>query len=182
MTVKSPFSLQDDILSFQGMPIPKKKDEESSGAAKAKKPQTRGERMRNKNASELVAIREQLGMSQAEFSISLGESRDRIVNIENGRVKVIPPELLDHARSLLESEQATRVGPLESLQSKTMNELIDDWWRQIDAKDDKEGALMLGVSGMTVIRWRGGQIRPKPNDLLYLQKKVERLARLAQKT
>jgi DNA-binding transcriptional regulator YiaG len=120
----------------------------------------------NDSAKEMLSIRNQLGMSQPDFAISLGESRDKIINIENGRLIRVPLELLNRAREMIESEQTLRVEPLKHLEAMPMPALVDRWKTMIGAEDDKETAILLGTTLTTIERWKTGGVRPASNSLL----------------
>jgi transcriptional regulator with XRE-family HTH domain len=126
-------------------------------------------------AQELVDIRNSLGLTQDAFALAVGRVKDRIVNIENGRVKTEDEELMARARGLLDSDFETRVKPLEALSGMSMPEIIDRWWEMIGASDDKEGSVMMGLSIVTVTRWRENGVRPQPRDLLAHELMAKRI-------
>lgn len=123
-----------------------------------------------KNLSEealtLLAIRRELGMTQADFALALGETKERLVNIENARVKKVAPALLEAARCLASEERNGRIDPLAGLKKMTMNQIIDRWKEMVGASDDDECAMLLGASRTAVRRWRSEANRPMINDIL----------------
>lgn len=128
------------------------------------------------DALELAKIREELGMTQPDFAIALGESRDRIINIENGRVVHLPPYILEKARELHKNERDERVSPLSFLEKFTMIELLERWKEMVGEKEDKLFALMLGTTMTTIERWKKNSVRPKSNDLLRYELIAKKLA------
>ncbi|WP_213382122.1 hypothetical protein [Allochromatium tepidum] len=120
----------------------------------------------SERALELVKIRKKLGMTQADFAMSIGLEKDKIVNIENGRVRNIPDEILDEARKVMEGAYYGRVKPLADLQNLSMPEILDRWWAMMGVDNDEEGAILLGVCGLTVERWRTQPSRPAARDIL----------------
>lgn len=117
-------------------------------------------------AREMYDIRTKLGMTQTDFAIALGEPRERIINIENGRVRRVPEKLLRYARAQLEAGKTERVDRLKKLQATPISELLARWWQMLGAMDDKDGAAQLGTTLMTVERWRKDNRHPNPDALL----------------
>ena len=105
-------------------------------------------------------------MTQADFAISVGQKKDKIVNIENGRIRNVPPEILEEARRVLESAYCSRVKPLADLQILSMPEILDRWWAMMGVDCDAEGAILLGVCDLTIERWRSQPSRPSARDIL----------------
>jgi len=150
---------------------------QEEGANLPEKPRRRGQARKNlcPAAQEMVEIRNKLGMSQPDFAVALGESRDKIINIENGRLKHVPVDLLQNARELLESEQDTRVRPLAELEGLSMAQLMERWWEMMGTKDDKEAAILLGTTMTTIDRWRNTDTRPSSGDLLRYELIAQRV-------
>lgn len=132
-----------------------------------------------KNLSEdalfLLSVRREIGMTQADFALALGETKERLVNIENARVKKIAPELLVLAKKLRDEEHSVRADPLASLKKLTMNQVIDRWREMTKATDDDECAVLLGASQTTMRRWRAESNRPAVNDLLRYETIARRI-------
>lgn len=129
----------------------------------------------SKEAEEMITIRNKLGMSQPDFALELGETRDKIINIENGRIKHIPLELLQKARDLFEAEKDSRAHPLEELLNMDMREIMERWWSMIGASNDKEAAILLGTTTTTIDRWRKATTRPRKGDLLRFELVAQKL-------
>lgn len=132
-----------------------------------------------KNLSEdaltLVSIRRDLGMTQADFALALGETKERLVNIENARVKKVSPKLLDAAKGLKEEEGQMRTDPLAHLKKMTMNQIIDRWRSMVGASEDDECAVLLGTSKTAIRRWRSEANRPSISDLLRYETIARRI-------
>jgi len=128
------------------------------------------------DAREMISIRTALGMTQPDFAIALETMRDRVINIENGRLKNVPKDLVDRARSLLESEKDNRVRILETLKSMSMDEILDRWWKMMGATNDMEGAILMGMATITVDRWRKGETHPPGADLLRYELTAKRMS------
>lgn len=120
----------------------------------------------SEEARELINIRKSLGMIQADFALAIGLEKDKIVNMENGRIRNIPPQVLDEARKIFNGEYDDRVKPLEKLQNLSMPMILDHWWSMMGVDDDSEGAILLGICALTVERWRKSPSRPSARDLL----------------
>lgn len=135
-------------------------------------------------AWELLSIRHSLGLTQADFALACGVDREKIVNIENGRVRTVPPELLATARRLHDEEREARVVPLADLRRLSMPEILNRWWQLLGIEDDQEGAILLGASAFTIRRWREGEGRPSDSDLLryelIVRKRLQAMGRLPQ--
>ena len=136
-------------------------------------------------AKELISIRHQLAMTQTEYALALGMPRDRLVNIENGRTKSVAKDVMNAARKLLQTEQRSRLQPLEMFRYLPMSQIVDRWWAMMDIKSDEQGAEVLGLTPYTIERWRDMLARPSDSDLLRYERLVnwicerERLANAA---
>lgn len=167
-----------DLKDSSNVTVVRASHESLIADARSAKRETKKASKRNlkPEAIELAKIREDLGMSQPDFAIALGESRDRIINIENGRVVRVPKNLLDKARVLYSKEKEERVSPLTFLESFTMEDLLNRWKNMVNEQDDKMFALILGTTLTTIDRWRKNMVRPKGNDLLryeLIAKKIQ---------
>lgn len=154
---------KDKIKRCESIALPAVQEEQQKTLGRRRR---RANKKLSPEALEMVDIRNKLGMSQHDFAVALGESKDKIVNIENGRLKKVPETLLRQSRDLLESEKDTRVHPLAELENLSMKELMDRWWSMIGARNDKEAAILLGITMTTINRWRNTQTRPSGGDLL----------------
>lgn len=144
------------------------------------KRQSRGRRIRSDEQRELISIRERIGLSQAAFATALGVNRDRIVNIENGRVLNIPDDVLAAAREML--NDPARLERIERLRKAHMSTLVDDWMARLGLKTggfkphDEVAADLLQVHVNTIYRWRKNVARPDPEALLQMDRLVEILS------
>lgn len=123
-------------------------------------------------AKELVGIRHQLAMTQTEYALALGMPRDRLVNLENGRTKSVSKDLINTARKLLQTEQRSRLEPLEMFRYLPMSQIVDRWWSKMDIESDAQGAEVLGLTPYTIERWRQMLARPSDSDLLRYERLV----------
>ena len=148
-------------------------------AAVAPQRPRKGRRIRSDEQLELIRIREKIGLSQAQFATALGVKRDRIVNIENGRVLYIPDEVMSGARELLHDPE--RLERVERLNKKNMASLVDEWMSRLGLKTgghkphDQIAADLLLVHSNTISRWRKGEARPDPEALLQMDRLVSML-------
>ncbi|WP_231364084.1 DNA-binding transcriptional regulator [Thioalkalivibrio sp. ALMg11] len=137
-------------------------------------------RIRSPEQRELLAIRDKMGLSQASFAAAIGISRDKLVNIENGRILNIEDEIMQPARELIEDPE--RLNAVERLKTANMNDLVNEWWTKLglpldDPESDKEGADLIGVHANSVYRWRKGMARPDPETLMRFDRLTERLSK-----
>ncbi len=137
-------------------------------------------RIRSPEQRELLEIRDKMGLSQASFAAAIGISRDKLVNIENGRILNIEDEIMEPARELVEDPE--RLNAVERLKTADMNDLVNEWWGKLglpldDPESDKEGADLIGVHANSVYRWRKGMARPDPETLMRFDRLVDRLSR-----
>ena len=167
-----PFSLSSEAAIVVGedarqpMPLPKK----TSHARQGPDQKNLGE-----DALLLLSIRKEMGMTQADFAIALGEPKERLVNIENARVKKVPKSMLEAAKALKEDEQRVRSDPLSDIKELTMNQIINRWKEMVRAQDDDECAVLLGTSRTAMKRWRSEANRPAVSDLLRYETVARRI-------
>lgn len=119
---------------------------------------------------ELATIRKQLGLTQIEMSIALGEeSQNKVRTIEYGVVVGDVDDLLIKARRLLEEHQR-QLGASDSIDKH-----IGKWCTSLGlAHDDFEGlAARIGIHRSTLFRWRTGKTSPKPHQVRHIDALVE---------
>lgn len=116
-------------------------------------------------------------MTQTDFAIALGCSRDVVVNIENGRVKNISRALLEEARRQLVEGGATRAGPIATLEALPVADLLARWQKLVQVDNDSDLADVLGINPYTVERWRMNNRAPRSSSLLRYEKMVQREAK-----
>lgn len=150
------------------------------GTAPSKKDSRGKKRHLGGDALEMIRIRKRLGMSQPDFAVALEVSRDKIINIENGRLVNIDAGLLEAARSMLESEHSSRVEPLLELENMDIKEILDRWKGMVGATSDNEAAILLGTTLTTIERWRKGGSRPTPESLLRYEIVAKRVQKRIQ--
>lgn len=150
------------------------------GTLPAKKNARGKKRHLGSDALEMLKIRKSLGMSQPDFAVALEVSRDKIINIENGRLVNIDKTLLQAARDMLHSEHSNRVEPLMELESMDIKDILERWKGMVGAISDNEAAILLGTTITTIERWRNGGSRPSPESLLRYEIAAKRIQKRIQ--
>ena len=121
---------------------------------------------------ELKAIQEQMRLPVVEFGRLLGLKKPIIIGYLYGRLSV-PDSVLDDAR-LLRLNQGSAVRELRGrFEGQPMDRIIDGWMELLGLQTagrakvplDAKLAELLGVSRVTVWRWRRQIIRPELRDI-----------------
>lgn len=145
--------------------------------SEAKRTVRKTPRIRSEDQQEMIRIRKKLGFSQQQFATALAVNRDRIVNIENGRVAKVPKEMLRNAKQLLDDPEY--LAQVERLRNTDMDKLLSIWWERLgipndgSMKSDRMGAQVLGVHINSIYRWRRGEVRPDMESLIRMEAAVE---------
>jgi hypothetical protein len=121
---------------------------------------------------ELKAIQEQMRLPVVEFGRLLGLKKPIIIGYLYGRLSV-PDYVLDEAR-LLRLNQGSAVRELRGrFEGQPMDRIINGWMELLGLQTagrakvplDAKLAELLGVSRVTVWRWRRQIIRPELRDI-----------------
>jgi hypothetical protein len=121
---------------------------------------------------ELKAIQEQMRLPVVEFGRLLGLKKPIIIGYLYGRLSV-PDNVLDEAR-LLRLNQGSAVRELRGrFEGQPMDRIINGWMELLGLQTagrakvplDAKLAELLGVSRVTVWRWRRQIIRPELRDI-----------------
>jgi len=129
---------------------------------------------------EFAEIRQKIGLSQLRFAAALGIKRDRVVNIENGRIQHIPNDEMEAARELLVDQ--SRLEQVDRFTQIPMARLLKNWSDKLGIEYessyhyDRTISDLLGLHPNTIYHWRRGSVRPELETLLELDRTVNVIA------
>jgi DNA-binding transcriptional regulator YiaG len=115
--------------------------------------------------AELVQICEALELRKQDFAAELGIGLSRLSSYLYGHTLAVPPEILQTARLLLKEHRRIPSERQREL-AKPMDKLIAQWMRKLGVQTDVAVAELLGVSTMTIHRWRNNVVRPDKTALV----------------
>ena len=124
--------------------------------------------------AELVRICETLGLRKQDFAVELNIGLSRLSSYLYGRTLDVPEEVMRDARRLL-AEQSSGASSLRSELAQPMSVLISEWKRRLGVHTDAEMGGLLGVSMMTIHRWKTDAVRPDRTALVRYASIVEAL-------
>ena len=124
---------------------------------------------------ELIDIRVQCGLSQAQFAEELGIGIPRLSSYEHGRTGGIPDWIMQAARSLAQSQGKTQDATRKRFTGHSMPEILAGWAKDLDVPydDNRKLAALLGTTVPTLTRWKNGLTRPSLQSLLFHEQMVE---------
>ncbi len=128
---------------------------------------------------EIKTIRNKLCLTQREFAEMLHIDYERLRSYEYGRAST-PVHIIKSARDLLLSYEMSGDEPdTEWTQEESMSDIIERWATQLGLGSASYASIAetLGVSRMTISRWKNNQTRPGSRTLLEIQRYVDSLQR-----
>ena len=128
----------------------------------------------SKDQQELVDIIDKLEMRKQDFAAHLGIGLPRLSSYIYGQTVSVPPAVMNKAR-LLYAEQGPSLAAVKQQFDKPMSEFIDEWAERLGTNTQEKLAKLLGVTTMTIHRWRIGEVRP---DLTALVRYTGQVAHL----
>ena len=123
---------------------------------------------------ELVDIMARLEMRNHDFAVHLGIGVPRLSSYIYGLTASVPQEVMDEARAVL-AEQSKGLAGVKKQFEKKMSEIIDGWKRRLKARTNEQLAKYLGVTTMTLHRWRTDVTQPDLTALVRYEQQVDRL-------
>ena len=156
------------------VPPPKvKKDEEKAGQGRGKG----GSRAElSPDQAELVRICKDMGLRNQDFAVMLGIGLPRLSSYIYGRTASVDKEVMDRARELdAEHRKTNKVRAAKF--GKKMSVILSGWERRLNTEGDNEISDMLGVTLMTIHRWRNDDTQPDQTALVRYDMLVEKLAK-----
>ena len=131
-------------------------------------------------AQELVAIRDELGLSNADYAAALGVIGPTLSSYMYGRVREIPSDVIDNARQMLKAANPASLERRRWVEGATMSEVLLSWVKMLNLghlpanEQDKAVAQVLGCNTTTVWRWRQNTSKPLLNTIMVYEGVVKR--------
>lgn len=124
---------------------------------------------------ELIAIRKQCDLSQAQFAEALGIGFPRLSSYEHGRTDSIPDWIMQAARGLATTQGNAQDAAQQRYADIEMPEIVAAWAKRLDVPydDNRRLAAMLGTTVPTLTRWKNRLTRPRMQSLLFHEEMVE---------
>ncbi len=124
---------------------------------------------------ELIAIRKQCGLSQAQFAEEMGIGFPRLSSYEHGRTGGIPDWIMQAARALAQNQGLAQEQTQKRFSGLEMPEILARWAERLDVpyEDNRRLAALLGTTVPTLTRWKNGLTRPRLQSLLFHEQMVE---------
>ncbi|MBK6742539.1 MAG: helix-turn-helix transcriptional regulator [Hydrogenophilales bacterium] len=124
---------------------------------------------------ELIDIRKQCNLSQAQFADELGIGVPRLSSYEHGRTGSIPEWIMQAARALAQNQGLAQEQAQKRFAGLDMPEILTRWGERLDVpyEDNRRLAALLGTTVPTLTRWKNGLTRPRLQSLLFHEQMVE---------
>ncbi|WP_244797362.1 hypothetical protein [Caballeronia grimmiae] len=119
---------------------------------------------------ELVEICGQLGMRNQDFAASLGIGLPRLSSYIYGRTATVPDDIMELARKLRDEDPETV--DRQKRFDIPMSELLNQWAKDLEVDNDNDLAITLGVTKMTIHRWRNNETKPDQTSLSRYEQQV----------
>jgi hypothetical protein len=123
---------------------------------------------------ELVDIIAKLEIRNQDFAVLLGIGLPRLSSYIYGRTASVPQDVMERAREIL-TEQSKANAELRQRFSGTMAEILVGWEQALGTETNEEIANYLGVTTMTIHRWRTNETRPDLTALVRYNTMVEQI-------
>jgi hypothetical protein len=139
------------------------KDASKSGTTQGRrKGQTRT--ILSTDQQELVSIGEEMGVRNQDYAVLLGIGLPRLSSYIYGRTASVSKEVMAKARQLLEEHKTTN-GVRSNKFDKPMSEILTDWEQRLGTTENIGIASLIGVTTMTIHRWRKNENKPDATAL-----------------
>jgi hypothetical protein len=129
----------------------------------------------SEDQAELVSIGEQMGVRNQDFAVLLGIGLPRLSSYIYGRTASVSKDVMTKARQLLE-EHKTSNSVRASKFDKPMSEILKDWEERLGTTENIGLASLIGVTTMTIHRWKKNENKPDPTALTRYDHIVSTLA------
>jgi DNA-binding transcriptional regulator YiaG len=129
----------------------------------------------SRDQEELVAIKEKLGLRHQDFAVMLGIGLPRLSSYTYGRTATVPADVMERARELL-AENGKSTSMAAAKFARPMSEILADWSKLLGTTSNDEIAGYIGVSGMTIHRWKNNETKPDLTALGRYDRIVSKLA------
>ena len=127
--------------------------------------------------AELAGIRKTLGMRKQDFSAHLDIGVPRLSSYLSGRTASVPTDVMERARALLKDQKKIQEEKLAKF-SVPMSDIVAGWKARLGVRTDLKLANLLGVTVMTIHRWKTNKSDPDLTALVRYDTVVEHLAYL----
>lgn len=122
----------------------------------------------------LVDIIDQLEIRNQDFAVLLGIGLPRLSSYIYGRTASVPAEVMERAQALL-AEQGRVNAENRQRFSGEMSAILAGWEAALGTQTNEEIANFLGVTTMTIHRWRTNETRPDLTALVRYNTMVEQI-------
>lgn len=129
--------------------------------------------------AELVRIGEELELRNQDYAVLLGIGLPRLSSYIYGRTASVPEEVMERARQLLKEHRKSQ-GVRAAKFKKPMSEIVADWEKRLGTESNEELAAYLGVTTMTIHRWKANENTPDMTALVRYDAVVERWVKTIQ--
>ena len=153
----------DDVLET---PASTTQRNSSTGEKKA-----RGRTELSVDQQELVDIGNKLGLRNQDYAFALGIGLPRLSSYIYGRTASVPDDVMNKARALF-AEEPLRVERLKRF-NRPMSQIMQEWEKRLNSKNDEDIATSLGVTKMTIYRWRNDETKPDPTALARYEQWID---------
>ena len=112
-----------------------------------------------------------LGLRNQDYAFALGIGLPRLSSYIYGRTASVPDEVMEKARGLLAEEPHRR----ERLKrfDRDMSVILTDWMKRLGTNDDEDMGTTLGVTKMTIYRWRNNETKPDATALARYEQRID---------
>lgn len=118
----------------------------------------------SEDQQELVSIGEEMGVRNQDYAVLLGIGLPRLSSYIYGRTASVSKEVMAKARQLLEEHKTTN-GVRSNKFDKPMSEILTDWEQRLSTTENIGIANLIGVTTMTIHRWRKNENKPDATAL-----------------
>jgi DNA-binding transcriptional regulator YiaG len=141
----------------------------------AQRPESRSSGMLSQDQLELVTIKEELGVRHQDYAVMLGIGVHRLSSYTYGRTASVPHDVMHRARQLRIENSKFRAATVARF-SKPMADILADWSTQLGSQSNDEIAQYIGVTAMTVYRWKKNESRPDLTALCRYDRIIMKIA------
>ena len=144
--------------------------ERTSHAHGVEKKQKKGTEL-SADQQELVDIGSKLGLRNQDYAFALGIGLPRLSSYIYGRTASVPDDVMKKARALF-ADEPLRVERLKRF-NRPMSQILKEWEERLKPKNDEDLATSLGVTKMTIYRWRNDETQPDPTALARYEQWID---------
>ncbi|WP_432263270.1 hypothetical protein [Cupriavidus sp. TMH.W2] len=124
----------------------------------------------SKEQRELVEICEGLGLRNQDFAAALGIGLPRLSSYIYGRTASVPEDIMTMARQMRDEDPEAKAR--QERFNRPMSQILNEWASDLEIDNDAELAVTLGVTKMTIFRWRNNETKPDQTSLSRYEQQV----------